>query len=152
MKRRMMVGLFAGSLLLLLQGHRSVSAQQQTQKEYSSAAQQWETVENIPVLRVWKISPHPPGKEVYPQIALAEVSDSDFQKFVQDPKLLKAFVNTNHIFDAPIKTAGPWASLMTTNDGGDPPNWLLTFSHSRTSNMAITSQPLVPETPNPPPH
>jgi hypothetical protein len=150
MKRRMMVGLFAGSLLLLLQGHRSAFAQQQTSQKDSPAAQQWEMIENIPVLRVWKISQHPPGKEVYPQIALAQVSDSDFRRFVQNPQLLKDFVNSNHVFDAPIRKAGPWASLMTTNDGGDPPNWLLTFSHSRTSNMAITSQPLVPETPDPP--
>ena len=80
----------------------------------------------------------------------AVFTDSDFQKFVQNPNLLKIFVNTHHVFDVEIRTAGPWASLMTTNDGGDPPNWLLTFSHSRTSNMAITSQPLVPDPPDPP--
>jgi len=145
MKRRMMVGLFAGSLLLLLYGDRSVSAQPQTsQKDYSPAAQQWETFENIPVLKVWKIS-HPLGKNEYPQIALAQVSDSDFQKFVQNPDLLKAFVNKHNVFPVDINTAGPWASLMSTNDHVDPPSWLLTFSHSRASNMAIVSQPLVPE-------
>jgi hypothetical protein len=149
MKWRMMVGLFACSLLLLLHGDRSVSAQPQTsQKDYSPAAQRWEIIENIPVLRVWKISQHAPGKEVYPQIALAQVSDSDFQKFVQNPKLLKAFVNKNNVFPKDIKTAGPWASLMSTNDPADPDYWLLTFSHSKASNMSITSQPLVPEKPD----
>lgn len=144
MKRRVMLGLFACSLLLLLQGLRSVSAQQQTsQKDYSPTAQ-WETFDNIRVLRVWKI-PRTSDMQEYPQIALAQVSDSDFQKFVQKPDLLKAFVNTHNIFPDPINTAGPWASLMTTNDHVDPPAWLLTFSHSKASNMAIASQPLVPE-------
>jgi hypothetical protein len=145
MKRRMMVGLFAGSLLLLLlQGNRSVSAQQQTpQKDYSQSLQ-WETVENIKVLRVWKSTRTSDMKE-YPQIALAQVSDSDFQKFVQNPDLLRTFVNAHNVFPDHINTAGPWASLMTTNDHVDPPGWLLTFSHSKASNMSITSQPLVPE-------
>jgi hypothetical protein len=144
MKRRMMVGLFAGSLLLLLQGNRSVSAQQQTsQKDYSQSLQ-WETVENIKVLRVWKSTRTSDMKE-YPQIALAQVSDPDFQKFVQNPDLLKTFVNAHNVFPDPINTAGPWASLMTTNDHVDPPGWLLTFSHSKASNMSITSQPLIPD-------
>jgi hypothetical protein len=144
MKRRMMAGIFAGSLVLL-----QAFAQQQTSQKDSPAVPQWEMFENIPVLRVWKIS-HPPGKEVYPQIALAEVSDSDFQKFVQNPKLLRDFVNSHHVFDVDINTVGPWASLMTTNDPVDPTNWLLTFSHSKASNMAIVSQPLVPQPPDPP--
>jgi hypothetical protein len=98
----------------------------------------WETFENIKILRVWQID----GKDVYPQIALAQVSDKDFQKFVQNPAELVTFVNKHKVFEEEVKTASPWASLMSTNDAGDPSEWLLTFSHSRASSMAIASQPL----------
>lgn len=98
----------------------------------------WETYENIKVLRVWQIE----GKDAYPQIALAQVSDQDFQKFVQDPAALVQFVNRHKVFEDDVRTASPWASLMSTNDAEDPSQWLLTFSHSRASSMAIASQPL----------
>jgi hypothetical protein len=98
----------------------------------------WETFENIKVLRVWQIS----SKDAYPQIALAQVSDQDFQKFIQDPATLLKFVNQYKIFDVDVRTASPWASLMSTNDAVAPSQWLLTFSHSKASFMAIASQPL----------
>lgn len=99
----------------------------------------WETYENIKVLRVWQIE----GKDAYPQIALAQVSDQDFQKFVQHPAELVEFVNNHKVFDDPVRKTNPfWASLMSTNDALSPSQWLITFSHSRASYMAIASQPL----------
>ena len=84
MKRRMMVGLFAGSLLLLLQGNRSVSAQQQTsQKDYSQSLQ-WETVENIKVLRVWKSTRTSDMKE-YPQSHLRRFRIRIFKSLCRIP-------------------------------------------------------------------
>lgn len=98
----------------------------------------WETFENIKVLRVWQI----PSKDAYPQFALAQVSDQDFQKFVQDPDTLVKFVNQYKIFDVDVRAASPWASLMSNNGAVAPSQWLLTFIHNRMSLMAIASQPL----------
>ncbi len=142
MKPTMIAGLFACSLLLLLlQGHGSASAQQKTsQQDYPASAQslKWVTVENIKVLRVWQID----GKDTYPQIALAQVTNQDFQNFVQDPNKLVTFVNKHKVFPVDVRTASPWASLMSANANGDPNTWLLTFSHGKLSSMAIASQPL----------
>ncbi|PYX05721.1 MAG: hypothetical protein DMG84_21170 [Acidobacteria bacterium] len=139
MKRTLIVGLFACSMLLL-QEHRSASAQPQTSqgdKPTSAQSVKWESFENIRVLRVWQLE----STDTYPQIALARVSNQDFQKFVQDPNALVTFVNKHKVFSKDVRAATPWASLMSTNYAGDPDEWLLTLSHGKTSMMAIASQP-----------
>ncbi len=148
MKRMMVASLVGCTLLLLLsQGHNSASAQDQSSHGSYGSNAKWETFENIQILKIWQLEGK--GEKDYPQIALAQVSDQDFQRFIQNPDLLKTFVNAHQVFPVKIRTAGPWASLMGTNDSllstnepKDPAYWLLTFSHSRTSNMAVASQPL----------
>jgi hypothetical protein len=98
----------------------------------------------IRVLRVWQLEP----KFEKSQIALAVVSDADFQQFVQDPRKLKNFLLTNKVFPEspePLSEITHWASLMSaTYQDTDPDPWLLTIVHGSPCRGAVTSQPFVP--------
>lgn len=95
----------------------------------------------IKVLRVWQLEP----KFKKSEIALAVVSDADFQQFVQDPRKLKNFLITNKVFpesSEPLSEITHWASLMSaTYQDADPDPWLLTIVHASPCRGAVTSQP-----------
>jgi hypothetical protein len=144
MKRTIAVGLFACSLLIL-QGHRAAMGQDASPRPDTPGSAQspkWETYKgitgDIKVLRVWQIDP--PSKTH--EIALAIVSDADFQIFVQDPTKLVDFLNKHHVFPSDhVSEVAHWASLMSPTYPGDPDPWLLTINHAKTCRASITSQP-----------
>jgi hypothetical protein len=100
----------------------------------------------IKLLRVWQLEP----KFEHSDIALAIVSDADFQEFVQDPRKLKNFLITANVFpesqdSLPVSEIVHWASLMSASyPEADPDPWLLTIVHGHPCRAAVTSQPFVP--------
>jgi hypothetical protein len=96
----------------------------------------------IKVLRVWQLEQFAKS-----QIALAIVSDADFQQFVQDPRKLKEFLIANKVFPETeeskrLSEITHWASLMSaTYQEADPDPWLLTIVHGNPCRGAVASQP-----------
>ena len=96
----------------------------------------------IRVLRVWQLQQFEKS-----QIALAIVSDADFQQFVQDPRKLKEFLIANKVFPETeqskrLSEITHWASLMSaTYQEDDPDPWLLTIVHGNPCRGAVASQP-----------
>ena len=87
------------------------------------------------------------GAETPEEIALAIVSDADFQQFVQDPRKLKEFLIANKVFPETeqskrLSEITHWASLMSaTYQEDDPDPWLLTIVHGNPCRGAVASQP-----------
>jgi hypothetical protein len=127
----------------MLVGTRPVMGQDAAgAKPAAAQSPQWETykgiTKDIRVLRVWQIGTPVRDHE----IALAIVSDADFQKFVQDPNKLVTFLNANMVFPADgVREIAHWASLMSPTYEGDPDQWLLTIDHARPCRASVTSQP-----------
>ena len=111
-------------------------------------AMKWEECDGpnkrIKFLRVWQLEPKFDNSDV----ALAVLSDADFQEFVQDPRKLKQFLITNNVFPESEKSKRVseivhWASLMSASyPEADPDQWLLTIVHGHPCRAAVTSQPL----------
>jgi hypothetical protein len=141
MKRTAIAGLFVGCLLLM-QAHTQAYAQEKTTaaQEPARAAHpksiQWETIENMRVLRVWELQ----GREAFPQVAVLRVPNADYIKFLQDPQAFKQFVNRHRIFSKHIIVAGPWTSLSSV-EGADPDTWTLTLVHGKMSTMLVAAVP-----------
>jgi hypothetical protein len=150
MKRTLMVGLFA-CCIVVMQGQSLLLAQDTSAGGTSGSVQapQWETVRglsgDIQILRVWALE----SKFQKSQIALAIVTDADFQQFVQHPEKLVGFLRDHKVFpddkkNIPVSEITHWASLMSPTYTGDPDQWLLTIVHGTPCRGAVTSQPFVP--------
>ena len=112
-------------------------------------AMKWEECDGpkkrIKFLRVWQLEP----KFEKSDVALAVVSNADFQEFVQDPGKLKRFLIANKVFpesdkSKPVSEIVHWASLMSASYPGtnaDPDQWLITIVHGHPCRAAVTSQP-----------
>lgn len=141
MKRIAITGLLVGCLLLM-QAPIQAYAQERTAATQKPArathpkSLEWETIENMEVLRIWQLK----GREVFPQLAVLRVTNADYIKFLQDPQAFKQFVNRHRVFSKQIIVAGPWTSLSSV-DGADPDTWTLTLVHGKMSTMLVSAVP-----------
>jgi len=143
MKRTTIPALLVWSLVFV-SGARGQETPSRTDNP-SSKALQWETVGAIKVLRIWQLD----SPDTYPQIAILRVTNDDYQKFVQNPDALRQFANKTKVFPKDVNKVGPWESLSNLNYA-DPPGFVITLLHQRTSMIVVAGVQEPPEPPDNP--
>jgi hypothetical protein len=95
------------------------------------------------VLKVWQLE----GETVWPQVVIARLSNSQYQKFSDDPEAFMNFVNDNNFYPIAVIKAGPWVTLSSVDGQAEPKEWLLTLMHGKQSTLIVSALPkLVPPT------
>jgi hypothetical protein len=102
---------------------------------------QWELVNGVQVLKVWQLE----GKKVWPQVVIVRLSNSQYQKFSDNPEGFMQFVNQNKLYLIDVIKAGPWVTLSSVEGQAKPKEWLLTLMHGKQSTLIVGALPkLVP--------
>jgi hypothetical protein len=140
MKRTTIPALLVSSLLFV-SGIWGQETSSQTGNP-SSKGLQWEILGTIKVLRIWQLDP----PDTYPQIAVLLVTNDDYQKFVQNPDALRQFANKIKVFSKDVNKVGPWETLSNLNYA-DPPGFVITLVHQRTSMMVVAGVQEPPDNP-----
>ena len=103
----------------------------------SAGSLQWAKVGRVQLLRLWQLD----GTNVYPQLAVFRVSNSDYLRFSQAPKKFMQFVNENNVFSKDVVVAGPWVTLSSLGQKKQPSDWVLIVIHGKQSTMIVGALP-----------
>jgi hypothetical protein len=97
---------------------------------------QWIPIDGMQVAKLWLLD----GPDVWPQVTIARVSNTDYLKFFQDPQGFMDFVNKQKFFSKPVIEAGPWVTMSSVEP--TPPNtWALTLMHGKRSSLIVSALP-----------
>ena len=100
----------------------------------------WQRLGEMFVLKVWELE-NKGGKEVWPEVLLLRVTNSDYQKYAHRPKDFKDFLNQQKLFSKPVIIAGPWVTLASVDDEPPPENWILCVEHGKQSTVIVAALP-----------
>ena len=100
----------------------------------------WKPLGEMFVLKVWQLE-NQGGKDVWPEILLLRVTNSDYLKYAHRPKDFKTFLNENHLFSKDVIIVGPWVTLSSADDEPPPQHWILCMEHGKQSTVFVSALP-----------